>query len=81
MTLTELKERKRTLAMGVDALALPIADAHGGYQSHLIEVQERLYDLWDEASDEFARALSDLSRQAAEDRLAYHIDTDTIDLY
>tara|TARA_R110001632_G_scaffold153297_3_gene271120 strand:+ start:415 stop:660 length:246 start_codon:yes stop_codon:yes gene_type:complete len=81
MTLTELKERKRTLAMGVDALALPIAEAPEGYQSHLIEVQERLYDLWDEASDELARALSEAPRQAAEARLAHHIYTDTLDLY
>lgn len=81
MTLTELKERKRTLAMAVDALADPIASASGWQQAHLIDVQQRLFDLWDEASDELARALSEAPRQAAEARLAHHIDTDTLDLY
>ena len=81
MTITELRERKRTLAMAVDALAAPIASASGWRQTHLIDVHSRLFDLWDEASDEFARALSEAPRQAAEARLAHHIDTDTLDLY
>ena len=82
MTLTELRERKRTLAMAVDALAAPIAETYClWHQAHLTDVQSRLYDLWAEASDELAMALSDAPRQAAEARLAYHTDTDTLDLY
>lgn len=81
MNITELKERKRTLAMAVDALADPIASASGWQKTHLIDVHSRLFDLWDEASDELARALSEAPRQAAEARLAHHIDTDTLELY
>ena len=81
MNITELKERKRTLAMAVDALADPIASASGWHQTHLIDVHSRLFDLWGEASDELARALSEAPRQAAEARLAYHTETDTLDLY
>lgn len=82
MTITELKERKRTLAMAVDALAAPIAESYCiRYEAHLSDVQSRLYDLWSEASDDLARAESEASRQAAEARLTHHIDTDTLDLY
>ena len=55
MTIAELRERKRTLAMAVDALAAPIAETYClWYQAHLTDVQSRLYDLWAEASDELA---------------------------
>tara|TARA_B110000902_G_scaffold242238_1_gene293406 strand:- start:393 stop:638 length:246 start_codon:yes stop_codon:yes gene_type:complete len=81
MNITELKERMRTLGMAVDALADPIASASGWHQAHLIDVHNRLFDLWAETSDELARVLSEAPRQAAEARLAHHIDTDTLNLY
>ena len=82
MTITELRDRKRTLAMAVDALVAPIAETCcERYQAHLTDVQSRLFDLWAEVSDELAMALSEAPRQAAEARLAHHIETDTPDLY
>ena len=82
MTITELRERKRTLAAAALRLAEPIAETHCElHKAHLTEVQSLLYDLWAEASDELEMALSDAPRQAAEARLAYHTDTDTLDLY
>lgn len=65
-------ETKRSLAMAVDALA---------QQQHLLDVQERLYTLWLEASDDAQRWESERPRRSAEARLAHHIDTDTLDLY
>lgn len=44
-------ETKRSLAMAIDALADPIANADGWYQAHLLDVQERLYRLWEAESD------------------------------
>ena len=74
-------ETKRSLAMAVDALAHPIASASGWQQQHLLDVQERLYTLWLEASDDAQRWESERPRRSAEARLAHHIDTDTLDLY
>jgi L-rhamnose mutarotase len=84
-------EEKRTLAMAVDALADPIANASGWYQLHLIDVRERLYSLWEIASDEAQRWEiasddaqrweSERPRREAEARLAHHLETDTLDLY
>lgn len=74
-------ETKRSLAMAVDALADPIASASGWRQQHLTDVKERLYALWEEASDDAQRWESERPRRSAEARLAHHIDTDTLDLY
>lgn len=74
-------EERRTLAMAVDALADPIANACGWYQLHLIDVQQRLFDLWDEAKDREAAWESERPRREAEIRLAHHIENDTLDLY
>jgi hypothetical protein len=74
-------EERRTLAMAVDALADPIANASGWYQAHLMDVQQRLYDLWEIASDEAQRWESERPRREAEIRLAHHLENDTLDLY
>jgi hypothetical protein len=74
-------EEKRTLAMAVDALADPIANTSGWYQLHLIDVRERLYALWEIASDEAQRWESERPRREADARLAYHLENDTLDLY
>tara|TARA_B110000977_G_C10623296_1_gene317102 strand:+ start:54 stop:296 length:243 start_codon:yes stop_codon:yes gene_type:complete len=74
-------ETKRSLAMAVDALAEPIAAASGWRQQHLIDVKERLFALWEEASDAAQRWESERPRRSADARLAHHIDTDTLDLY
>lgn len=74
-------EERRTLAMAVDALADPIANASGWYQLHLIDVRERLYSLWEIASDEAQRWESERPCREAEARLAHHIENDTLDLY
>ena len=74
-------ETKRSLAMAIDALADPIAQADGWYQAHLLDVQERLYQLWEAESDAAQAWESERPRRAAEFRLAHHIETDTLDLY
>lgn len=74
-------EERRTLAMAVDALADPIANASGWYQLHLIDVRERLYGLWEIASDEAQRWESERPRREAEARLNHHLENDTLDLY
>lgn len=74
-------EERRTLAMAVDALAEPIANADGWYQLHLIDVRERLYELWAEADDRYQGWESDRPRREAETRLAHHLENDTLDLY
>jgi hypothetical protein len=74
-------EERRTLAMAVDALADPIANASGWYQKHLIDVHARLYDLWAEADDRYKGWESERPRREAEARFAYHVENDTLDLY
>ena len=74
-------EERRSLAMAVDALSDPIANADGWYQLHLIDVRERLYGLWDEAKDREAAWESERPRREAETRLAHHLENDTLDLY
>lgn len=74
-------EKRRSLAMAVDALADPIARAGGWYQEHLLDVQERLYGLWEEAKDEEKNWESERPRREAEIRLRHHLDNDTLDLY
>ena len=74
-------EERRTLAMAVDALADPIANASGWYQKHLIDVHARLYDLWAEADYRYQVWESEAPRRGAETRLAYHVENDTLDLY
>jgi hypothetical protein len=74
-------EERRTLAMAVDALADPIANAAGWYQKHLIDVHDRLYDLWAEADHRYQVWESEAPRRGAETRIAYHVENDTLDLY
>lgn len=74
-------EERRTLAMAVDALADPIANASGEHQLHLIDLQKRLFDLWDEAKDREEAWESDRPRREAEARWNHHYENDTLDLY
>ena len=74
-------ETKRSLAMAIDALADPIANAEGWYQAYLLDVHERLYRLWETESDAAQSWESERPRREAEIRLAHHIEHDTLDLY
>jgi hypothetical protein len=74
-------EYRRTLRMAIEALNDPIANAAGWYQKHLIDVHDRLYELWAEADDRYKGWESERPRREAETRLAYHLETDTLDLY
>ena len=74
-------EERRTLAMAVDALADPIANASGWYQKHLIDVHARLYDLWAEADHRYQVWESERPRREAEARWHHHYENYTLDLY
>jgi hypothetical protein len=74
-------EYRRTLRMAIEALNDPIANAAGWYQKHLIDVHDRLYELWAEADDRYKGWESERPRREAEIRLAYHVENDTLDLY
>jgi hypothetical protein len=67
-------ETRRTLAMAYHALADPIAAASGWQQQHLIDVQQRLYALWELESDAATKFIVD-------NKLPYYLATDTPETY
>jgi hypothetical protein len=68
--------------MAVEAMDDAIDRAPDSWTAHhLMDVQQRLRDLYTEACDDALIWESEAPRQAAEARLAYHTETDTLDLY